>query len=281
MNDGEISQGARVRVDGLQARPELNGSLGIVGGLNEGTGRWNVMVDDMREALALKPSVLTLAEDYAGIVVGTLVRISGLEGAGPEKEKREEFNGKVGKVQSFFGDACIVYVEQLRESVTVKKVNIVVAEETHAKKADEAGDPEDDGTPIRVECNGVALKLTLSAKQMAKSFEKAVLVPFFKAYSKKKGFEYPPLVRDVAQILIDSEGQREMQELKDVNFPAEQCLKGLQGSIEVVINLKDPTKAPKPPPPKEKSAALLPKDARVLIHNLASQAGQVRIASSK
>ena len=55
-----IVTGARVRVDGLRNRAELNGQLGTVTSLNEDTGRWNVMIDDMREALALKPDVLTI-----------------------------------------------------------------------------------------------------------------------------------------------------------------------------------------------------------------------------
>ena len=85
----DVRAGARVRVDGLKARPELNGMLGTVESHNEATGRWNVMVDDMREALALKLDALTVDESFAGIVVGTRVRIAGLE-------KKEELNGKTG-----------------------------------------------------------------------------------------------------------------------------------------------------------------------------------------
>ena len=103
MDSSEIRSGARVVVDGLKARPELNGSSGTVGTLNEESGRWNVMIDDMREPLALKAASLSLDDKWAGIVVGTVVRLSGLE------DKQEMYNGKLASVRSFAGEQCSVY----------------------------------------------------------------------------------------------------------------------------------------------------------------------------
>ena len=270
----EITKGARVVVDGLKARPELNGSFGtIVGDVNEETGRWNVMVDDMREPLALKLANLMLDEKFAGLVVDTRVRIYGLE-------KKEELNGKLGVVQSFMGERCQVYCEHIRECVALKREHMVIAEEAKSAKAGsglgavDVGDGEEATTPIRMECNGVVLKLSLTAKQMGKPFADALLKPFLKAYSKKKGLDKVVETKDVAQIVVDSEGQTKMEEIKDLHFPAEECLKMCGEDIEIEVRLKDPTKAPKAPEKKSSSETRLPKDARVLIHGLTSQAGQ-------
>ena len=62
---------------------------------------------------------------------------------------------------------------------------------------------------VRVECNGIMLKLTLSDKQMEKPFAEAILKPFLKAYSNKKGEEKG--VSDVAQVTVDSDGQTSLK----------------------------------------------------------------------
>ena len=256
--------GVRVIVNGLKARPELNGMSGTCGTHNEETGRWSIMIDDMREALALKSANLKVDETWAGITVDTVVRLSGLEG------KQDMYNGKLGTVR-FAGEFC-VYVEAERECIMVKRPSMVVAEEAGKSAVDIS---ESDELPLQVSCNGVTLKLTLSAKQKAKPFADAVVKPFLKAYSKKKGFEGVVEVKDVAQITVDSDSQTELQVLKDIQiFSAEAVLKGCRGDIEVEIQLKDPSKAPKPPPPKPKVKDVLPRDARVLIHGLTSTAGQ-------
>jgi hypothetical protein len=269
MDSSEIRSGARVVVDGLKARPELNGSSGTVGTLSEESGRWNVMIDDMREPLALKAASLSLDDKWAGIVVGTVVRLSGLE------DKQEMYNGKLASVRSFAGELCSVYVEAERESIAVKRPCMVVAEEAPSANGKAVDIGDGDELPIQVSCNGVALKLTLSAKQQAKPFADAVVKPFLKAYSKKKGFDGVVEIKDVAQITVDSDSQTELQVLTDIQiFSAEAILKGSRGDIEVEIQLKDPSKAPKPPPPKPKSTNVLPRDARVIIHGLTSSAGQ-------
>lgn len=51
--------GARVRIGGLKAKPELNGEAAVIESLNEQTGRVNVRVSSTGEVLALKPEALT------------------------------------------------------------------------------------------------------------------------------------------------------------------------------------------------------------------------------
>jgi hypothetical protein len=56
-----FKDGARVRICGLKARPELNGCLGIVDSQNSATGRFNIKVEKQVgnfETIALKPSAL-------------------------------------------------------------------------------------------------------------------------------------------------------------------------------------------------------------------------------
>ena len=216
----------------------------------------------MREAMALKLEALTLDEAFAGIVVGTRVRIAGLE-------KREELNGKVGTVESFTGDRATIYVEFIREKVALKRDVLAIADAAPTGKG-----VSDTETVVQVECNDVTLKLTLSAKQLRKSFADAVLKPFLKAYGKKKGLDESACdVKEVAQVTIDSDSHTQMQELKDIHiYSAEDCLKGAEGDIEIAVKLKG---ADRPVAPKEKpKVERLPKDARVLVHGLSSNAGQ-------
>lgn len=258
-----VGVGARVTVGGLKARPELNGSLGTVESLNEDTGRFNVLVDDMREPLALKLEALTIAEGFERLMVGTRVRIADID-------KKPELNGKLGTVEGFHGDRATVYIDAIREKLQLKPACLAVADEKNPSKLA----VDDDGSrQVRVECNGVMLKLTLSPKQMAKPFADAILKPFLKAYSKKKGGN-EVTVDDVAQVTVDSDGQTALAVLNDIHiFSAEQCLKKLEGAVDVDVYLKgDPP--PKPPPPKPKAPDRLPKDARVVIHGLTSAAGQ-------
>lgn len=263
----DVSVGARVQVDGLKARPELNGSFGTVESLNEANGRWNVTVDDMREPLALRLEALTLVQEFAGIVVGTRVRIAGVD-------KKPELNGKTGTVEGFQGDRCTVYVDAIREKVALKPDTLAIADAAPSASARSAAASDDVGRPVRVECDGVALKLTLTPKQMQKPFVDAVLRPYLKAYSKKKGIAEVD-VKEVAQVTVDSEGQTQLQVLGDIHiFSAEQCLKGLEGDVDVEVHLKKDK--PKAPQPKEapKGPPKLPKDARVVIHGLTSKAGE-------
>jgi len=127
---------------------------------------------------------------------------------------------------------------------------------------------------VRVECEGVMLKLTLSAKQMQKPIAEAIVRPFLKAYSKKKGLEKEVDVKDVAQVTVDSDGQTQLQVLNDIHiYTAAQCLEKLRGDVDFDVYLKrdaPPASAPATP----KKPATLPKDTRVLIHGLTSRAGE-------
>ena len=252
--------GARVRVDGLKARPELNGSLATADSFNSETGRWNVMVDDWREPLALKLEALSVAEEFAGFIVGTRVRIAGLD-------KRDELNGKLGTVRGFAGERCSVYVEAVKETVALTRDKLAVAEEAPS------GQDAPTERKVRVECNGVMLKLTLNERTMRKPFADAVVRPFLKAYASKKGLAAPPELKDVAQVTVDSEGQTQLQVLNDITiFSAEQCLEKLRGEVDVDIHLKDPDAVPKAPERKPKRE-VMSKDTRVVIQGLSSQKG--------
>jgi hypothetical protein len=48
-----------VIIDGLQSKPELNGTYGTMQSFDDGTGRWNVQLEDSGSVLALKPANLT------------------------------------------------------------------------------------------------------------------------------------------------------------------------------------------------------------------------------
>ena len=193
--------GARIRVDGLKSRPELNGSLGVVQSHNTETDRYNVLIDDRREELALKLSSLSVAEDFVGFVVGTRVRIACLE-------KMPELNGKLATVQGFQNDRATVYVEDLKETVALKREALAIAQQAPSSQQAAAT-----AKKVRVECNGVILKLTLTPKQLQKPFAEAVLNPFLKAYSKRADppIEPPLDVSHVRQVTVDSDSQRSLQ----------------------------------------------------------------------
>jgi hypothetical protein len=256
-----VAVGSRVRVDGLIGRPELNGSLATVMSRNSETGRWNVLVDDRREELALKLEALTVDAETRGLIVGTRVRIADID-------KRPELNGKLGTVSGFQGERCSVYVEAIKESVALHALKLAVADEAPSAKT--GGD--DGERVVRVECNGVKLKLTLTTAQLRRPFAVAILRPFLKAYSKKKGLEEVD-VKEVAQVTVDSDGQTQLQVLSDIHiFSAQQCLEKLTGDIDIDVFLKAdmPSLPPAPQPPKQ---VRLPKDSRVMIQGLVSHAG--------
>ena len=50
--------GCRVRINDLQARPELNGRYGVAGSFDAAKGRYAVAVDGGVEAVLLKPANL-------------------------------------------------------------------------------------------------------------------------------------------------------------------------------------------------------------------------------
>jgi len=162
-----------------------------------------------------------------------------------------------------------VYVDSIREKMQLKPVCLAIADSAPTKAK---GVDEDSSKQVRVECNGVMLKLTLSEKQMTKPFAEAILKPFLKAYSKKKGGDEVS-VQDVGQVTVDSDGQTELKVLNDIHiFSAEQCLKGLEGNVDVDVYLKGDD-MPTAPPPKPKAPTRMPRDTRVVIHGLSSAAG--------
>ena len=128
------------------------------------------------------------------------------------------------------------------------------------------------------------LKLTLTPKQLEKKFRDAVLAPYLKAYSKKKGEDPVLTPDDVFSVTIDSDGQTKLKELDDMYiYSAADTLRGCVGDVDIDVYLKKdrpppPKKEPPPPKPKEeedkpKREEKLPVGARVEIHGLTSAAG--------
>ena len=76
------------------------------------------------------------------------------------------------------------------------------------------------GRAIRVSADDVELKLTLSAKLQKKSFADAVLVPFTKAFNKRKGTEWK--VDDLVSVSVDDEY------VTDFSVPASVVLAGVE-----------------------------------------------------
>ena len=263
-----VVAGARVRVDGLKARPELNGHLGTLTSLNEETGRWNIVIDGMREPLALRMEALTIDEEFAGLIVGTRVRLADID-------KRPELNGKLGTVEGFQGERCQVYVEAIRETLALKRSTLAVADDAPSSR-DAATTEGGDVTAVRVECDGVILKLTLTEKQLDKPFAEAILRPFLRAFGKKRGMSEAEVdVKRVARVTVDSDAHTELQEVKEIHiFSAAHVLKGCRGDIDIEIYLKRDLPPPPPPTAKPKATDRLPKDARVCVHGLMSEAGQ-------
>merc|ERR1719310_218496 len=75
--DGGLVVGARVRLEGLQTRPDLNGQTGILINFDEEKGKWAVKLDRKSEGAKLfKPSNLVEAGPPDGNTVpepGTFV----------------------------------------------------------------------------------------------------------------------------------------------------------------------------------------------------------------
>lgn len=279
-----LKPGARVRIEGLKARPELNGTLATVHGFND-SGRCNVGLDDSEEVLALKLEALTVASGFRGIVIGARVRVGGLDEA-----SRPELNGKVGTVGSFVstdaGDLVNVHFDSANgkrgagEKVAIKPGYLAVAEDAPCAGAGAGADAGSERT-IRCECSGVMLKLTLSRKQMEKPFAEAILRPFLKAYSKKKGLKHAVGVDQVQKVTVDSDEQTALKVLQDIHiFSVDGVLRGLKGDIDVDIYLKGdkdlevhaPPPPPRPPTPPP-APAKLAIDAEVEIFGLESEAG--------
>ena len=125
----------------------------------------------------------------------------------------ERLNGKVATVEGFMGERVNVKLDDEANLVALKPAVLAVAEERGAKRGGGGGDGS---KKVTVECNGVKLKLTLTAKQLEKPFSDAVLKPFLAAYSKK---QVPPIepalsADSVAQVTVDSEGQKQLSEIK-------------------------------------------------------------------
>lgn len=92
---------------------------------------------------------------------------------------------------------------------------------------------ESEEMQVRVECDDVTLKLTLSAKMQKKPFHAAVLTPFLKAYSTKTNADPVKTLDDIVSVHVDQEY------LKDLELPANIVMIG-RGVRDVEVYLKDP-----------------------------------------
>lgn len=87
---------------------------------------------------------------------------------------------------------------------------------------------------VRVECDDVTLKLTLTSKLQKKPFKEAVLIPFLKAYSSRKGLlDAPKTLDDIQSVHVDQEY------LTDLSLAANVVMLG-RGVRDVEVFLKDP-----------------------------------------
>ena len=136
------------------------------------------------------------------MVVGTRVRIAGVD-------KRPELNGQLATVQGFSATASLRSSTHTVQRSPLKPETLAVADSAGG----EADAAADGSKVVRVECNGVMLKLTLTAKQMKKPLADAVLRPFLKAYSKKAEPPIdPPLdISNVRKVTLDSDSLRSLQ----------------------------------------------------------------------
>ena len=64
--------GRRVRISGLQARPELNGRCGVAVRFDAAKGRYEVVVEGEAEAVLLKPASLRAAVTGRGAGAGAV-----------------------------------------------------------------------------------------------------------------------------------------------------------------------------------------------------------------
>lgn len=227
--------GSRVRIDGLASKPELNGSFGTLLNFSD-NGRCNVKPDEYFQPLALKPEALAVVEGFEALVIGTRVRVGGLS-------SKPELNGKLGTVQGFSGeDRCSIRMDGGEVTVALKPDALVIAEDAGASCKGGGGESK----VVRVECNEVALKLTLTPKLLKKPLIDAVIRPYLKAYNKKQGANADPVEAEhVVRVTIDSEGQTALKEVTDIRiFPAENYLKDLRGDIDVEVFLGAKKEAP-------------------------------------
>lgn len=223
-----------------------------------------------------------------GAAVGSHVRLQSLKA-------RPEINGLTAVIESFVEESGRVTVKveptalrQDGEVLALKPANLEPLTAEEAARLVAATAEKLAERSVRVECNGTMLKLTLTPKQLQKPFKDAVLAPYLKAYSKKRG-EDPPLgPDDVFQVTIDSEGQKKLKTLDNIYIDsAEYCLRDCNGEIDIDVYLK---RDQPPPKPREKwltgdndkkaevedvpKGERLPDGARVEIFGLTSEAGR-------
>ena len=109
---GQIAKGTRVKLQGIKARPELNGRMGKVGAFHAGTSRYQVVLEEedgsAGEELALKPSALESVEavDITEEISTELPLKSGLRIKLCNIRARPEMNGRFGFLEEYLEDSA-------------------------------------------------------------------------------------------------------------------------------------------------------------------------------
>jgi len=144
-----ILPGCLVRMEGLQARPELNGLVGRAIKFNEEKERWQVRLEDRRDMLLKDENLVQLCPDECEEVESEAARlleenrqkyVAGLkEREGEYKEKADAEKAEKDKVES-----------ERRERVR-KRESEEKAEKEKEAKADEPGVPKSHGPPEDVD----------------------------------------------------------------------------------------------------------------------------------
>eukprot|EP00929_Paragymnodinium_shiwhaense_P114402 TRINITY_DN82787_c0_g1_i1.p1 TRINITY_DN82787_c0_g1~~TRINITY_DN82787_c0_g1_i1.p1 ORF type:complete len:464 (-),score=111.14 TRINITY_DN82787_c0_g1_i1:65-1456(-) len=109
-----LATGSRVRLHGLQAKPELNGKQGVLKDRKLDTGRWTVALDDGAD-VALKASNIELLplqpHGSRGPAVAASSSSSGAPGAGAVEKVLEEFDKLIWNLETKCGSVldALVY----------------------------------------------------------------------------------------------------------------------------------------------------------------------------
>ena len=112
-----LTPNTRVRVDGLKARPELNGATGTVVAHDAAKGRYTVLV---KPSGAARTQAVSLQPQNVVLPAGVCVRIEGLV-------KGEQYNGEHGTIASFDEESERYVVRLVGEKQLKLKTENVIA----------------------------------------------------------------------------------------------------------------------------------------------------------
>jgi len=107
--EGSLVAGTRVKLQGLKARPELNGKSGTVGQFHRESGRYKVTIDKAEggDVLALKPATLEVvwAPEQVEDITTDIALKAGLRCRVANLKARPEMNGKFGFCEEYLEES--------------------------------------------------------------------------------------------------------------------------------------------------------------------------------